>query len=337
MRRLLRGLLPVIVALVALSAGSLAIPPPSSAATVIAATTTCANGVDNTPGLGLICEVTILNTITPDGGSALVTVRECHGAAGDPTAACEVTTSTLTSPVASVAQCNDATGGGGGTLRCSVQVTNEFVDVTPGSSAVTINQCVGSGDGITIGCDPFPATTSGAVITQCNGSANGGTLVGLTCTASGAQASAFGVTVNQCNGSANGGGALVICSASITNSVRTVPATPAPTGVVVPTPTPTPTPTPSPLASPTATASGSPAVVARPIESVAPRVPALPGVVPEGRTSTAAPTLPPTGTAIAPSPASGDEPVPALVGLFLGTLLLIGMASRRSRRRTGPR
>jgi len=79
-----------------------------------------------------------------------------------------------------------------------------------------VNQCVGSGS-ITIGCDPFPATTSGATVTQCNGSANGGTLVELTCTVTGTKASSHNVTINQCNGSANGGGALVICSASISN------------------------------------------------------------------------------------------------------------------------
>ena len=77
-------------------------------------------------------------------------------------------------------QCNNSINGGGGTLRCSVVITNNYVDVTPGATAATVNQCVGSGGGITVGCDPFPATTSGAAITQCNGSANGGTLVGLT-------------------------------------------------------------------------------------------------------------------------------------------------------------
>ena len=70
-----------------------------------------------------------------------------------------------------------------------------------------MNQCVGSGDGITTGCDPFPATTTGATITQCNGSANGGTLVELTCTATGTRSPAAPVRINQCNGSANGGGA----------------------------------------------------------------------------------------------------------------------------------
>ena len=187
----------------------------SASAATIAPTTTCSNGVDNTPGLGLICEVTVVNTITASGGSAEVTVRECHGAAGDPEAACTTVTDVLTEPVTAVTQCNDATNGGGGTLRCSVDVTNNFVGGDPAATAATVNQCVGSGDGITTGCDPFPATTTGATITQCNGSANGGTLVELTCTATGTESSAFGVTINQCNGSTNGGGGLVICSANI--------------------------------------------------------------------------------------------------------------------------
>src|SRR5450756_2881881 len=119
--------------------GPLALAGGASAATTIAPTTTCSNGVDNTPGLGLICEVTIVNTITASGGSAKVTVRECHGAAGAPTAACTTKTTTLTKPVTSVNQCNDAINGGGGTLRCSVKVTNEFIGVSPGATAATVN------------------------------------------------------------------------------------------------------------------------------------------------------------------------------------------------------
>jgi hypothetical protein len=232
----------------ALLVGSFVTTPAASAAT-IAPTTTCSNGVDNTPGLGLICEVTVLNTITPSGGTAAVTVRECHGAAGDPEAACSTVSSILTTPVSAVTQCNDATNGGGGTLRCSVQVTNNFVGLSPGAGAATVNQCVGSGGGITIGCEPFPATTSGATITQCNGSANGGTLVGLTCTATGSAASAHDVLINQCNGSTNGGGALVICSASIENTV--VDAIPSAT--------------PSQVPGATASPAGAPAVVGVPL------------------------------------------------------------------------
>ncbi len=190
-----------------------------AAAATIGTTTTCSNGVDNTPGLGLICEVTVVNTITASGGSATVTVRECHGAAGDPTAACTTQTSTLTAPVTTVNQCNDSTNGGGGTLRCSVRVTNNFIGISFGGSAATVNQCVGSGDGIANNCDPFPATTTGATITQCNGSANGGTLVELRCTATGKASAALGVTINQCNDSTNGGGALVICSSRIASNL----------------------------------------------------------------------------------------------------------------------
>ena len=219
---------------------------PAHAAT-IAPTTTCSNGVDNTPGLGLICEVTVVNTITASGGSATVTVRECHGAAGDPEAACTTETTSLTEPVTAVTQCNDAINGGGGTLRCSVQITNDFVNIDPGSVSATVNQCVGSGGGITTGCDPFPANTTGATITQCNGSANGGTLVELTCTATGTESAAFLVMINQCNGSANGGGALVICSADIDNNeVTAATPTPAPTGSTArPTPPATDTVTPN--------------------------------------------------------------------------------------------
>ncbi len=227
MRRPFRLLVPGLVAFTLLAAASFITTSPASAAT-IAPTTTCSNGVDDTPGLGLICEVTIVNTITASGGSATVTVRECHGAAGDPEAACTTETTVLTEPVTAVTQCNDATNGGGGTLRCSVRVTNNFIGLSPGATAATVNQCVGSGGGITTGCDPFPATTTGATITQCNGSANGGTLVGLTCTATGTMASALAVTINQCNGSANGGGALVICSASMANNAVSAP-TPTPT------------------------------------------------------------------------------------------------------------
>ncbi len=200
--------------------GSFALATGTAAAT-LAPTTTCSNNVDNTGGLGLICEVTIVNHFTASGGTATVTIRECHGAAGAPSAACTKTTNNLTGPVTAVTQCNGSINGGGGTLRCSVKVTNQFVGISPTAGAVTVNQCVGSGS-ITTGCNPFPATTSGATVTQCNGSVGGGTLVQLTCTASGTSAVGHEVTINQCNGSANGGGALMICSASIANTTGSI-------------------------------------------------------------------------------------------------------------------
>jgi hypothetical protein len=239
----------------ALLLGSLSIAGSVSAATKVAPTTTCANGMDNTGGLGLICQVTIVNTITANGGSSKTTVRECHGAAGDPTASCHTTTWNMSRPVKVVNQCNDSINGGGGTLRCSVKVTNNFVGRSAGATAATVNQCVGSGDGIANDCDPFPASTTNATITQCNGSANGGTLVQLKCTATGTKPSSNGVRINQCNGSANGGGALVICSTNLSNHRITAAAaassgssegspTAPPTDVVVATEVPPTSPTP---------------------------------------------------------------------------------------------
>lgn len=220
--------LAVLLACGLLLISSLALATGATAAT-IAPTTTCSNGAPTTAGLGVICEVTVVNTITENGGSAVVTVRECHGAANDAEASCVTTTDVLTEPVTAVTQCNDILADGS-TLECSVDVTNNFVGFDPSPTAATVNQCVGSsqGGGINLICDPVQSTTS-ATITQCNGSGNGGGLVaGSTCTATGTQSSALAVTINQCNGSANGGGAFIVCSANIENNQVAGP-TPAPT------------------------------------------------------------------------------------------------------------
>ena len=155
--------------------GSLAFASTAGAAD-IGPTTTCTNGVPDTAGLGVICEVTIVNTITPTGGSAVVSVRECHGAANDAEADCSASEAgvLLAEPVSEVNQCNNALNGGGGTMECSVDITNNFVGVDPNPvNDATVNQCNGSGAGpggdITTGCDPFPANTTNATITQCNG------------------------------------------------------------------------------------------------------------------------------------------------------------------------
>ena len=228
MRSLSRHLLRGLVAIALLAPAAIVGASPVSAA-ALGATGACASGIGNGGGQGIICEVTIVNTITASGGSATVKVHQCQGSAGAPLdGSCSTTTTHPGAPVTSVAQCNDSLvgTGGGSTLRCSVNVTNNFYNISPGSSAVTVNQCVGSGSSITTGCNPFPATTTGAAITQCNGSGNGGTLVQFTCTASGTMATGLPVTINQCNGSANGGGELVICTTSMVN--RLIPS-PAPT------------------------------------------------------------------------------------------------------------
>lgn len=211
--------------------GSLGLATGATAATVIGPTTTCSNDyLTDVAGLGIVCEVTVVNTITGTGGSATVTVHECHGPAGPVPVQTDCTTQTvdLDEPVTAVTQCNDSINGGGTTLRCSVSVTNNFSGVAPGEAAVSVNQCVGSGGGggTAINCDPIPANTTGAAITQCNGTASGGG-GSLTCTGTGTMASAHVVTINQCNGSSNGNGDLVICSANIDNNVAAASAAPS--------------------------------------------------------------------------------------------------------------
>jgi hypothetical protein len=228
MRSLSRNLARGLVALALLAPAAFIGTSPVAAAS-LTATGACATGIGNAGGQGIICQITIVNTIMTTGGSATVTVHECLGSAGNPTDGalghpCTTKTTTLNAPVTAVTQCDGSANGGGATLRCSVLITNDFYNISPGSTAVTVNQCVGSGDGASTGCNPFPATTTGAAITQCNGSANGGNLVQLTCTATGTMASALDIAVNQCNGSGLGGGGLVICSASMVNNAIPLPA-----------------------------------------------------------------------------------------------------------------
>jgi len=224
MHRPLRLLFSSLAAMSLIAAMSLMVTAPASAV-VISPTVTCNNGLGNG---GAVCETTVVNTITPSGASAVVTVRECVGSAGVPDATCTTTTQPLSEAVTAVNQCDGSINGGGGTLLCSIVVTNNFVGITPAPTvtAATVNQCNGSvTTGTVRACNPDPATTTSATITQCNGSGNGGG-ASLTCTATGTQSSGLSFIIDQCNGSSNGGGTRTVCSASITNNVLAAGATP---------------------------------------------------------------------------------------------------------------
>src|SRR5690349_4992514 len=175
------------------------------------------NSVDNTPGLGMECDVTVVNNLDLATGvaSSTVTIRECHGAANTAPASCTGPTTTSSNElVNSVTQCNSAVNGGGASLRCTIHVVNNITG-TAAATAATVNQCNGSlGGGLIVlrACSPDGSSTTNATITQCNDSDNGGTS-SLTCTVEpgSTASSALPVTVDQCNGSANGGGSLVVC------------------------------------------------------------------------------------------------------------------------------
>lgn len=294
MRRPTIFLVAALFALGLLGAGSTSVP--AVIAATIAPTTTCNNDLGNG---GAVCEVTVVNTITPSGGSAVVTVRECQGSAGVPDATCTTATNSLSEPVTAVTQCNNSINGGGGTLLCSITVTNNFVGISPEPTvtAATVNQCNGS---VTTGtervCSPDPATTSGATITQCNGSANGGG-TSLTCTASGTQSSGLAVLINQCNGSSNGGGTRTVCTATMTNNI-------------VPAATPSPTPVPAPTATPMATPSSGSGATPRP---------------------TPRPTAPNTSTAQLADGQSGSNLLVVTGLVLLSVLSLVTVARRRTR------
>ena len=220
------------------------------------------NGVDNVGGQAVECHYTVTNNLDGDSTSSTVTLEECHGAANDPpTMVCNTTTTNSGDLVTSVDQCNGSGNGGGGTVTCTVDVTNYIVGTVTPTSA-TVNQCNASGTGggtePTILCDPYPANTSGANVTQCNESGNGGggtQRVQCTVDDGSTTTSVLNITVNQCNGSGNGGGATVTCRTGIRNIVELGPEpgptdTPSPAPTDVPTPGPTDGPTPGPSEGP---------------------------------------------------------------------------------------
>lgn len=172
------------------------------------------------------CAVTVENTLGSDGAtSSRVTTTWCLAAAGVlPPQGCTTEVTTSNSLVTTVNQCNGILAGGSN-VTCTVDIVNNVPVGTP-TTGVTVNQCVGSGQGgVSPGgpptdCDPVAASTTGATVTQCNGSANGGGAPErVQCSVTGSS-SALPVTVNQCNGS-TAAGSTVTCDVTYTNNFVT--------------------------------------------------------------------------------------------------------------------
>ncbi|MDQ3756871.1 MAG: hypothetical protein M3394_03375 [Actinomycetota bacterium] len=284
------------------------------------------------------CVITIENTVGNDGAtSSTVTTTWCLAAAGVlPPEGCDSETVTSGQLVTTVNQCNGILAGGSN-VTCSVEVINNVPFGTL-ATGVTVNQCIGSGQGgVSPGgpptaCDPPDSSTSGATVTQCNGSANGGGAPErVQCGVVGA-VTALPVTVNQCNGS-TAAGSTVTCDVTFTNVfaaavspvVPLVPGVPAlpvvPREAVLPVPDLTPT--------PTGTTSSSPFDddndTAR-------------GLTSRSGSSSRATRSPGGATAIATSlaatGASSSTLLFALLLLALGTLLLAGSTRRVAEKHT---
>ncbi len=277
------------------------------------------NGTDNAGGQGVTCTVTVINNLNVATGAAssTVTVNECHGAANAPLT-CTPTTTSFTSLVTSVTQCDGSGNGGGGAVRCSVEIINNITG-TATTTEATINQCNGSGTGggtpPTVVCTPSGATT-GATITQCNGSGNGGGgTARVQCTVlPSTQTSALPVTVDQCNGSGNGDGGIVICTVRVTNNI--IPPDVIPPDVIPPGDTP---PGGTPPGGITAAGFGTPTAFRPPTAFDTSNAPAGTG----GRAEAAATSLARTGSTTSPMILLG------LLALVLGGLLT-GLGRRRA-------
>ena len=185
------------------------------------------NNVGPGPGgatTGMTCDVTVVNTISSGTTSSTTTLtRQCSLDAcpsGNGTF-----TSSSTSLVTTVNQCNGSDNDAAHPITCRITITNNISADTPGAqpvTAATVNQCVGSGGGGggTVNCSPFPANTTNATVTQCNGSANGGgATVDCLVDSASTVAPAVAVRVNQCNGTGNPGGSTVTCRTTITTNV----------------------------------------------------------------------------------------------------------------------
>lgn len=267
MRRFLSYFLPSLFAVCLVAVSTLGATSPASAAPIAGAPATYCGDPDTDPSMStgagtmITCDTTVTNTITGidpvtgvASGSSVISVTECVGPASgrlDPSfLTCSTDAQNLVNLVTSVDQCNGVGYGGGNVLECDVAVINNFVAVTPAVvSAATVNQCNGSAPDTT-GCNPFPASTTNATITQCDNSSYGGGQEDFNCIASGTTTASLSVLVNQCNDSNYGGGSWLNCSASLTNNVIPAAATPTPAPASTPTPAPASavTPAASPLA-----------------------------------------------------------------------------------------
>jgi len=203
---------------------------PASAATV--SFSQC-NNREAGPGgapLTVTCSVSIVNSIDANGGtSQVVYQRNCtlNACTGDVVSPSDV--------INAVHQCNGSDNVGGSTTICSVDIVNNIsADSPAAATAITVSQCVGSGEGGGTNMNAcVPSSQGSPTVTQCNGSGNGGGGL-MTCAASGTTSAAFPVTVDQCNGSENGGGSFVTCTTTITTNIvdTSIPTTTTPGGGV---------------------------------------------------------------------------------------------------------
>lgn len=289
-------------------------------------------GIENIGGQGIECHVTVVNNldlIDPTQTSSTVTLTTCSDAAGPVLAgACGGVTTNITTTsstlLTQIDQCNGSANGGGGVVYCTVDVYNQITGTVTAPVAATVNECIGSATGVApvaFGCDTFtdPAAAPPAAVTtdpltanvvQCDGSANtNGSVVDCSVATDSTVAAILPITVNQCNGSANGDGGVLVCRTRIRTVIRaTIADTSYTTNTAVFTPL----------------AASTPGALPAPLEVVVPAIVVVPVVTP--------PVTPPTDTTRTSrdrlvntgslAKTGTSDPLP--VGLLGSLLLLLG-------------
>lgn len=335
MRRPFPLLMAGLISVIAVSSAFLIGSTPASAAPIAAAPTTyCADpdtdpSIDTGAGTMITCETTITNTITGidpvtgvASGSAVITVKECTGPANgrlDPSVlTCTTDEQILVNLVTHVDQCNGVGYGGGNVLDCTVDVINNFVGVTPEViGAASVNQCNGSAP-VTTGCNPFPATTTNATITQCNNSSYGGGQEDFNCDASGTTTASLSVTVDQCNDSNYGGGSWLNCATTLANNVFPLASATPTAAVATATANATPTLAATPTAAATPTLAATPTAAATPAPAATSTPKATPTLAATATPAATPSELPDTSTLRPPTPPQGGNGFTLLlIGVFL--------------------
>jgi hypothetical protein len=169
------------------------------------------NNTGTTGGDTITCAVTITNNFTynaatpdlPTGSATIVTSFDCTGSAVCPTGG----STTSSSPITNITQCNSTGLGGASTVTCTATVTNNLTGYPTGAAIdSTVVQCQSPGGVDTLTCVATPAGNDrsgtagpgGQSVTQCNSSGGAGGTLTCTVTAPPSQSTGLPTTINEC-------------------------------------------------------------------------------------------------------------------------------------------
>jgi hypothetical protein len=162
------------------------------------------------------CSISITNNISAGGGTSSSTTIISSCTLGP----CTSQTVNSSDVVNAVHQCNFSNIEGGSDTVCNVNIVNNIaLDGAAPATALTLNQCNGSGGGggtNMTACDP--SAEGSPTVVQCDRSGVGGGGF-MDCDATGTVSASFPMFIDQCNDSETGGGSTVTCDVSITTNI----------------------------------------------------------------------------------------------------------------------